>query len=142
VNGRVLEVVVDVPKGSFIKRNDDGQVDFVSPLPCPFNYGSVPGTVSGDGDRLDALVLGPRLAAGARVTLPVVGRVDFLDAGDSDPKYICSAQPLRRRDRLLVATFFTAYAYLKGALNLVRGKRGPTRYGGVAAGDGGCPRDW
>jgi inorganic pyrophosphatase len=126
-----LEVVIDVPRGSFIKRDDEGKVDYVSPLPCPFNYGSVPGTLSGDGDRLDALVLGPRLAQGARVRVPVRALVRFLDAGDNDPKYVCSARPLSRRERALVAVFFSAYAYLKGALNLARGKHGPTRYGGL-----------
>lgn len=128
-----LEVVIDVPRGSFIKRDDDGRVDYVSPLPCPFNYGSVPNTVSGDGDRLDALVLGPRLARGTRVTLPVLGLVHFVDAGESDPKYICGAGALGPRDRLLVALFFASYAYLKGALNRLRGKRGATRYGGIQA---------
>lgn len=127
----LLEVIIDVPRGSFIKRDDDGRIDYVSPLPCPFNYGSVPDTISGDGDRLDALVLGKRLSRGARVTLPAVGLVRFIDAGESDPKYICGAAPLGRRDRFLVAGFFASYAYLKGALNLLRGKRGPTRYEGI-----------
>ncbi|MDB4990884.1 MAG: hypothetical protein JWN04_6062 [Myxococcaceae bacterium] len=126
-----LEVVIEVPRGSFIKRDDDGRVDYISPLPCPFNYGSVPNTISGDGDRLDALVLGARLPRGTRVTLPVVGLVHFVDAGDSDPKYICARGPLRARDRLLVAGFFRSYALLKGALNLLRGKTGSTRYGGI-----------
>jgi inorganic pyrophosphatase len=62
-----LEVVIEVPLGGFIKRRDDGGIDFVSLAPCPFKYGSVPDTRSGDGDRLDALVLGPRLARGTRV---------------------------------------------------------------------------
>jgi inorganic pyrophosphatase len=126
-----LDVIIDVPRGSFIKRDDGGKVDYVSLLPCPFNYGSVPGTVSGDGDRLDALVLGPRLARGTQVRVPVRARVDFVDAGDSDPKYVCSAAPLSARDRLTVASFFHAYAYLKGALNLARGKRGATRFQGL-----------
>lgn len=126
-----LEVVIDVPRGSFIKRDDDGRLDYVSPLPCPFNYGSVPNTVSGDGDRLDALVLGPRLARGARVTLPVVALVHFTDAGQSDPKYVCAPSPMGVRDRWLVAGFFRTYAHLKGALNALRGKRGETRYGGI-----------
>jgi inorganic pyrophosphatase len=126
-----LEVLIDVPRGSFIKRHDDGSVDYVSPLPCPFNYGSVPGTVSGDGDRLDAVVMGARLAQGTTVRVPVRAVVHFTDAGDSDPKYVCSLLPLSARDRATVAAFFRAYAYLKGALNLVRGKPGPTRYGGM-----------
>jgi len=128
---RALEVIIDVPRGSFVKRDDDGRVDYVSPFPCPFNYGSVPNTLSGDGDRLDAVVLGPRLAQGARVHVPVVAVVDFVDAGQSDPKYICSVGPLGTADRLLVEGFFRVYAYLKGALNLVRNKRGATRFGGI-----------
>lgn len=128
-----LEVMIEVPRGTFVKRDDHGKVDYVSPFPCPFNYGSVPGTVSGDGDRLDALVLGARLPRGSRVTLPVVGVVRFLDAGERDPKYICGARPLSRGERLLVAGFFGAYAHLKGGLNRLRGKRGETRYFGIEA---------
>jgi inorganic pyrophosphatase len=126
-----LEVVIEVPRGGFIKRKDDGGVDFVSPFPCPFNYGSVPNTVSSDGDRLDALVLGPRAARGARLVEKVVGCVRFIDAGLEDPKYICSARPLTTRDRLRVEAFFTFYARAKQALNLVRGKRGETAYRGI-----------
>ncbi len=126
-----LEVLIDVPRGSFIKRDDHGSVDYVSPLPCPFNYGSVPGTISGDGDRLDALVMGPRLAKGSRVRVPVRARVDFTDDGASDPKYVCSVTPLTPRDRAVVRTFFALYAHFKGALNRARGKFGPTRYDGL-----------
>jgi len=126
-----LEVVIEVPLGGFIKRRDDGSVDFISPAPCPFNYGSVPETRSGDGDRLDAVVLGKRLGRGARVTLPVVARVDFVDAGDEDPKWICSLGPITRRERVLVAGFFGLYARAKTVLNALRGKRGATRYGGL-----------
>src|SRR6185295_8056037 len=102
--------MVEVPRGSFIKRRDDGGIDFVSPVPCPFNYGSVPGTRSGDGDRIDALVLGPRLARGARVRVMVVGRVRFTDAGQDDPKLIGSGRPLGRVDRAKIVAFFALYA--------------------------------
>ena len=57
-----LEVVIEVPRGSFLKRASTGRVDFISPLPCPFNYGSVPVYLGLEGDLLDALVLGPRLS--------------------------------------------------------------------------------
>ena len=40
--GPELEVVIEVPRGSFVKRGSSGSVDFISPLPCPFNYGAVP----------------------------------------------------------------------------------------------------
>jgi inorganic pyrophosphatase len=65
VSGVEVDVVIEVPRGSFIKRGSTGNVDFVSPLPCPFNYGSVPAYLGLEGDLLDALVLGPRLALGA-----------------------------------------------------------------------------
>ena len=126
-----LEVEVEVPRRGFIKRRDDGSVDYVSPVPCPFNYGSVPGTVSGDGDREDAVVLGRRLDRGTRVKLPVVACVDFLDAGEHDPKWICGSGPLEAADRLRVAAFFGFYARAKTVLNALRGKRGATRYRGL-----------
>jgi inorganic pyrophosphatase len=126
-----LEVVIEVPLGGFVKRRDDGGIDFVSPVPCPFNYGSVPNTRSGDGDRLDALVLGPRLSRGARLRARVVGRVRFTDAGQDDPKLICSERPLGRLDRARIAAFFTVYARAKGLLNWLRGRGGPTRYRGL-----------
>lgn len=128
---RQLEVVIDTPRFSLIKRRDDGSIDYVSPVPCPFNYGSVPGTTAADGDRLDAVVLGPRLSRGARVSVPVVALVHFMDAGEHDPKYICAPGALTRSDAWLVATFFASYARLKGALNALRGKRGATRYEGT-----------
>jgi inorganic pyrophosphatase len=128
-----LDVVIEVPRGGFIKRTDQGSIDYVSPFPCPFNYGSVPGTRSGDGDRLDAVVLGPRLARGARVRLKVVALVRFVDAGEEDPKYVCSATPPTLKEVATVVAFFKLYELLKGTLNRVRGKRGPTRYEGLTS---------
>jgi hypothetical protein len=54
-----VEVVIEVPRGGFVKRDRHGQVVFVSPLPCPYNYGSVPTHLGLEGDLLDAIVLGP-----------------------------------------------------------------------------------
>jgi len=126
-----LEVVIEVPRYGFIKRTDAGTMDYISPIPCPFNYGSVPDTRSGDGDRLDAVVLGPTLAQGARVRRRVVAVVRFTDAGEDDPKYVCCDATPRRGELLLVEGFFRVYAGLKGGLNLLRGRRGSTRFGGL-----------
>ncbi len=126
-----------MPRLGFTKRRDDGSVDFVSPIPCPFNYGSVPGTRSGDGDRVDAVVLGRRLSRGARVTLPVVACATFTDAGADDPKWICSALPITIGQRVLVAGFFRLYARTKRVLNALRHKRGHTGYGGITLRAGG-----
>lgn len=127
VNERQI-VIIDVPRGSFVKRGDDGTVDFVSPVPSPFNYGHVPGTAAPDGDRIDALVLGPRLARGTRLQVPTRGRIGFLDGGVSDPKWICADSPLSATDRRRVEAFFRVYARAKRLINRIRGNRGPTRY--------------
>jgi inorganic pyrophosphatase len=126
-----LDVVIEVPRMGFIKRKDDGSIDFISPLPCPFNYGSVPNTVSGDGDREDAVVLGPKLPRGTKVRMQVVARVSFIDAGDQDPKWICSPGPLTEEDRRKVIGFFSFYARSKTLLNALRGKAGSTGFVGI-----------
>ncbi|CAI7736936.1 unnamed protein product [Closterium sp. NIES-53] len=46
---RFVQVVVEVPKGSFVKRHPDGAIDYVGCVPCPFNYGSVPSILALDG---------------------------------------------------------------------------------------------
>lgn len=81
--------MVEVPRGSFLKRGSTGHVDFISPLPCPFNYGSVPSHIGQEGDLLDALVLGPRLPLGARVRVKAWGAVTLTDRGMSDDKLVC-----------------------------------------------------
>jgi inorganic pyrophosphatase len=124
-------VVVDSPRFSHVKRRDDGSIDFVSPLPCPFNYGSVHGTRADDRDRIDAIVLGPRLPAGTQLTANVLAVVRFVDAGQRDPKWVCARRPLTPRDSLELELFFRLYALAKRALNRVRGLSGPTRYEGL-----------
>jgi inorganic pyrophosphatase len=54
-----VEVVIEIPRGSFLKRGSTGHIDFISPLPCPFNYGAVPTLLGLEGALLDAVVLGP-----------------------------------------------------------------------------------
>lgn len=119
-----LNVVIEVPRGSFLKRGPSGRVDFVSPLPCPFNYGSVPGLLGLEGDLLDALVLGPRLGYGSRTHVTAWAAVTLTDRGLSDDKLICSSrQPsIDEIDRVL--RFFHFYAKCKGLLNLLRHRPG------------------
>ncbi len=113
-----VEVVIEVPRGSFVKRGPTGSIDFVSPLPCPFNYGAVPTHMGLEGDLLDALVLGPRLLAGARVRVKAWGAVTLTDGGRSDDKLVCNDQPLSPTERRDVLRFFHFYARCKGLLNL------------------------
>jgi inorganic pyrophosphatase len=119
-----VDVVIEIPRGSFLKRGSTGHVDFVSPLPCPFNYGSVPQYIGREGDLLDAVVLGPRLPLGARTRVSAWGAVVLTDRGMSDDKLICSRTPLTLRERAGVLRFFRLYAACKGLLNLWRRRPG------------------
>ena len=130
-----LDVVVEIPRGSFLKRGSTGQLDFVSPFPCPFNYGSVPTYLGLEGDLLDAVVLGPRLARGTRVSVPALAAIRFEDRGIYDDKLICSTEPMTQGQRTRVLLFFRFYALCKRLLNLARGRPGRT------ACDGWCGAD-
>ena len=119
-----VEVVIEIPKGSFIKRGSTGHVDFISPFPCPYNYGSVPNFVGLEGDLLDALVLGPRLRAGTRLRVKAWGAVTLTDRGMSDDKLVCGSDPLTDAERRSVLRFFASYAKCKGLLNILRRRPG------------------
>ena len=119
-----VEVVVEIPRGSFLKRGSRGHLDFISPLPCPFNYGSVPGYLGLEGDLLDAVLLGPRLPRGARRRVSAWGAVTLTDRGMSDDKLICSDRPLDPAARRRVLHFFQFYAKCKGLLNFWRRRPG------------------
>jgi inorganic pyrophosphatase len=119
-----VDVVIEVPRGSFLKRGSTGRVDFISPLPCPFNYGSVPSYLGLEGDLLDALVLGPRLPLGTQVRVRAWGAVILTDRGMSDDKLVCSDHPLERSERREVLRFFHFYARCKGLLNAWRRRPG------------------
>jgi len=119
-----LEVVIEVPRGSFLKRGSTGHIDFVSPLPCPFNYGSVPSLLGLEDDLLDAVVLGPRLPRGTRIRVRAWGAVVLTDRGMTDDKLICSTHPLHPSERSSVLRFFRFYARCKGLLNSWRRRPG------------------
>jgi inorganic pyrophosphatase len=120
----VVEVIIEVPRGSFLKRGSTGTIDFISPLPCPFNYGSVPSYLGLEGDLLDALVLGPRLPLGTRIRVKVWGAVTLTDRGMTDDKLICSNLSPDAAQRHKILQFFHFYAKCKGLLNIWRGRPG------------------
>ena len=119
-----LEVLIEIPRGSFLKRGSTGHVDFISPLPCPFNYGSVPAYIGLEGDLLDALVLGPRQPFGSRVRVFAWGAVTLTDRGMCDDKLVCSHVPPSAAERARVLRFFAFYARCKWLLNQWRGRPG------------------
>ena len=119
-----FEVVIEVSRGSFLKRGSTDRIDFISPLPCPFNYGAVPDYLGLDNDLLDALVLGPRMARGSRIRTRAWGAVTLIDRGLSDDKLVCCDRRPSPAERDAVLRFFHFYARCKGLLNLWRGRPG------------------
>jgi inorganic pyrophosphatase len=120
----LVDVIIEVPRGSFLKRGSTGKLDFISPLPCPFNYGSIPAFVGLDGDLLDAVVLGPRLPLGAKVSVYAWGAIGLIDHGLHDDKLICSHSPIPPWKQRLILLFFIIYAKAKSLINLIKGNRG------------------
>ncbi len=127
--GRSVQLRVETPAWTRTKFRADGSVDFVAPLPCPWAYGSLPNTLSGDGDPLDGLLLGDRPARGAIVNTQVQGIVFFIDADADDHKLICAARPLSLRRRVAIKSFFRVYAIAKRALYRAREQAGATTVG-------------
>ncbi len=124
-----VRVRVEVPRLGFVKR-EGARIEYVSPFPCPFNYGCVPDRPAPDGDPLDAVVLGPRLGFGAEVEVQVHAVVRFVDDGAVDDKLVCGPSP-SAGDLRMVDAFFRVYAVARRWMNRARGRRGETRYVGI-----------
>ena len=123
-------VRIEVPRGGLIKRelHGEGRIDYVSPIPSPFNYGFVPGSMAEDGDPVDALVLGKKLGVGEEVELPVVAYVRFFDAGKADHKVVVSEQPVTDAQLTRIRAFFRMYAIARRMLNHLQRRRGKTKF--------------
>jgi inorganic pyrophosphatase len=88
-------LTVEIPAGSFTKYeiNEDGLL-FVDrfqsmPVTYPANYGSMPRTLAGDGDPLDALVLTREpLHPGVLIEFRPIGVLRMTDDGEGDQKII------------------------------------------------------
>lgn len=88
-------LAVEIPAGSMTKYeiNEEGLV-FVDrfqsmPVASPANYGSLPRTLAGDGDPLDALVLTREaLHPGVLIRFRPVGVLRMEDDGEADQKII------------------------------------------------------
>ena len=88
-------LAVEIPAGGFTKYEigEDGLVHvdrFLSmPMAYPANYGSMPRTLAGDGDPLDALVLTRApLHPGVLVRFRPIAVLRMVDAGERDEKVI------------------------------------------------------
>lgn len=126
-SSNIYEVVIETPKGSFVKRNEQGNIDLISPFPCPFNYGRVEGYHGKDGDPLDAIILGEKRSYNSRHHLPVIGVVRFIDGGAEDHKWIFSTSvPTSNQERKL-RYFFQIYAQIKNLTRLIHVRDCPSR---------------
>lgn len=126
-------LVVEIPAGGAIKYEigADGLlfVDrFLSmPVVYPANYGSMPRTLAGDGDPLDALVLTRTpVHPGALIRFRPVGVLRMTDRGDADEKIIGvpvddvdpaygavrDLQDLPQAERERIEAFFRVYKQL------------------------------
>jgi inorganic pyrophosphatase len=124
-------VRVETPRGSFVKRDwADGRLRavFVSPVPCPFDYGTVLGESAADGMGRDGVWLGaPKKPLEVAEGL-VAAVARFRDAGAEDDKWIVTESgALSAGDAKRVGRFFRLYA----ATKLLRGAR--ARFGGIEA---------
>ena len=101
MDGDEVVVTVEIPRGSRNKYEYDPELGaialdrrlFTSTV-YPADYGFVDGTLAGDGDTLDALVLvGDPTFPGCRIRVRVVGVFRMVDEKGQDDKLLCV--PLR-----------------------------------------------
>ncbi len=134
-------LAVEIPAGRFTKYeiNEEGllYVDRFQSMPVayPANYGSMPRTLAGDGDPLDALVLTREpLHPGVLIRFRPIGVLRMTDDGEGDEKIIgvptdkvdptysgirdLADLPVIERDR--IEAFFRVYKDLPAGRNPVR----------------------
>jgi inorganic pyrophosphatase len=133
--GRDVVVRVEIGRGGHIKPKADGSVDWVSPWPAPFNYGCLPDELGGDGDPLDAILLGPTRARGDDVPARVVGVVRYRDRGLVDDKLVCTPGRITVEERRLVERFFRWYAPLRHIVDLIKLRPGRSWTDGIEWGE-------
>ena len=124
-------IIIETPKGAFIKRNERGRIDLISPYPCPFNYGRVKGYLGKDGDPLDAIVLGAQRAYNSVQNLPVIGKVGFIDKGKEDHKFIFSNRAATEQEKKNLRRFFSMYAQIKSLQGLLLFRNCPVAFLGL-----------
>ena len=77
-------------------EHSDGKPRVMHYLGSLGNYGAMPKTLSGDGDPLDAIAIGPPAERGTVIAVKVVGLLRCIDSGEGDDKIVAitPASPL------------------------------------------------
>ena len=132
----MFSICIEVPKWGMIKHNEKGMIDYISPIPCPFNYGSVQNIIGADGDLQDAILLGDKKKIHFCGQYLLVGKVFFIDQGSQDHKWIFSeTNQIRCRDWMVLDSFFRIYAQIKRGRNIIFCRKFQTSYEGIWCGD-------
>lgn len=92
----MVNVLIEVPMDSKVKYEFDKETEMVTvdrflffDRGYPANYGFIPGTLSGDGDPVDVLVLGPEaLAPGVVISAKPIGMLETEDEKGMDAKLV------------------------------------------------------
>lgn len=92
-----LEVIIEIPKGSRNKyeiNHDTGDIwldrYLFTSTQYPAEYGSVPHSLSDDGDPIDAFVLLEESTfPGCHIKARVVGMIEMTDEAGGDEKLLC-----------------------------------------------------
>ena len=91
-----INVVVEIPQGSYIKYEMDKDSGFImvdrfafTAMGYPFNYGFMPGTLAEDGDPTDVLVISTYpINPGCVVAARPIGMLEMEDEAGIDTKII------------------------------------------------------
>ena len=92
-----VTVVIEIPRGSRNKYEIDHETDNIyldrylfTSTQYPAEYGSVPHTLSDDGDPIDAFVLLEEPTfPGCHIRARVIGMIDMTDESGGDEKLLC-----------------------------------------------------
>ncbi|MGB6117955.1 MAG: inorganic diphosphatase [Mesorhizobium sp.] len=150
-NSQEFFTVIEIPAGSITKYEidpDNGHI-FVDryqsmPVVYPANYGSIPSSLGGDGDPLDALVLTREpIVPGVLIKVRAVGVLNMIDGGEADEKIIAvptsdidptydnikTVEDLPSIERERIEAFFRVYKQLtaKGKVVELNGFDGANR---------------
>ncbi|WP_185984225.1 inorganic diphosphatase [Aureimonas mangrovi] len=94
--GGEFNAVIEIPAGSFTKYEINAETGHVfvdryqvMPVVYPANYGSIPSSLGGDGDPLDAIVYTREpIVPGALIRVRAIGTLNMIDGGEEDDKII------------------------------------------------------